>query len=199
MNESRFYTTGEVASLCGVTLRTVINWIKKGWLIAHQLPGSRGDNRIRHDHLIIFMTNHKLPIPEVLIGSSLVSHLHGGLSSGGILVVDDDMPMAKAIVRCLRPLGKNITIAQDGFEAGLHYGLLQPNLMTLDLQMPKFDGFAVLKALQGKKIGKVLVISAMEDYQLEQALGLGADAVLAKPFDSTELIAIAEGMLNSIM
>ena len=59
----RSFTTGEVAYFCGVSFRTVIQWIKRGHLNAYQLPG-RGDNRIGVGDLLNFMEEYGMPIPE---------------------------------------------------------------------------------------------------------------------------------------
>ena len=61
--EKMAFTTGEVASYCGVNFRTVIRWIKRRQLNAYQLPG-RGDNRITRDDLVAFMKKYNIPIPR---------------------------------------------------------------------------------------------------------------------------------------
>ena len=58
-------TTGEVAHYCGVNFRTVLRWIKRGYLNAYQLPG-RGDHRIPVDGFLLFLEKHKIPVPEDL-------------------------------------------------------------------------------------------------------------------------------------
>ncbi len=184
-------TTGEVAKLCGVTLRTVINWIQRGHLSAYKLPGTRGDNRITRADLLAFMTQNNMPIPEDLTEST------AKVDRESILVVDDDELMANAIARALRATGKRIMVSHSGFEAGLIYAEQRPYLMTLDLQMPRIDGFAVLRSLEGRKHGKILVISAMEDHHLQRALTMGADAILAKPFDNIELVRQVEALSPS--
>ncbi|WP_045857225.1 response regulator [Teredinibacter purpureus] len=175
------YTSGEVAKLCGVTLRTVLNWIGKGLLKAYKLPGRRGDNRIRRPDLIAFMTSHGMPVPE---------EVGGGIRRA--LIVDDELAMAKSIQRILRGKGFSTEIANDGFSAGLAYGELQPSLMTLDLQMPQVDGFQVLNQLADKKCGKIIVISGLGKEDLQRTLTLGADAALQKPFENTCL----EGLVD---
>ena len=63
--EKRTLTTGEIAHYCGVNFRTVIRWIKRGYLNAFQLPG-RGDNRVEMRDFLAFLERHNLPIPEEL-------------------------------------------------------------------------------------------------------------------------------------
>ncbi len=175
---AQFYTSGEAAKLCGVSLRTVLNWIKAGRLHAHKLPGTRGDNRIAPSDLLAFMQGHHLPVPEELTP----------IGKPTILVVDDDKAMARSIKRALYNQGLEVHMAHDGFEAGVLFEKIKPTLMTLDLQMPKMDGFEVLKHLEARVHTKILVVSAMESHYLERALTQGADDILSKPFDNQELI-----------
>jgi len=61
--DKRTLTTGEIARYCGVNFRTVIRWIKRGYLNAFQLPG-RGDNRVEVEDFLIFLKKNNIPIPE---------------------------------------------------------------------------------------------------------------------------------------
>ncbi|SMF54542.1 DNA binding domain-containing protein, excisionase family [Alteromonadaceae bacterium Bs31] len=179
MDNKRLYTSGEVAKACGVTLRTVLNWIAKGLLKAHRLPGARGDARILKSDLVDFMREHQMPIPVELETSERKA-----------LIVDDERAMANSIQRVLRSLGFKTLVASDGFSAGLLYAQEKPQLMTLDLQMPKLNGMEVLQRIQHQKSGRILVISGMDATLLQATLELGADAYLAKPFDNEELEAL---------
>lgn len=183
MKGDDFFTTGEVAALCGVTLRTVINWINKDYLISHKLPGTRGDNRIPKESLVSFMLKNGMPLPKEL----LISDKNTTVDNNLVLVVDDDIGMAKSIARILRQLGKNTLIANNGFEAGVLYAEKHPFLMTLDIQMPKIDGFSVLQSLRQRKIGKILVISAVDKSLQDRAFSYGADEFLEKPFHIDDL------------
>ena len=58
-------TTGEIAQYCGVNFRTVIRWIKRGYLDAYQLPG-RGDNRVKIIDFIDFLDRFNMPVPDDL-------------------------------------------------------------------------------------------------------------------------------------
>ena len=58
----RMLTTGDIARHCDVTPRTVIRWIQRGHLKAHQLPG-RGDNRVDPTDFLQFLEVNALPIP----------------------------------------------------------------------------------------------------------------------------------------
>lgn len=190
-NSSKVYTTGEVAELCGVTHRTVVNWIQRGEIESYKLPGRRGDNRITESSVIRFMQVNGLPIPDDLTTDPKSEPQRAGID---VLVVDDEVPMAKAISRLFKSKGYRTACAHDGFEAGTLFAQHSPRLVTLDLQMPRMDGLSVLPRIKAKGT-KVIVVSAAESSLLEQAKTLGADMIVSKPFDNDELLRIASDFL----
>lgn len=172
-------TTGEVAQRCGVSQRTVIRWIERNELKAYQLPG-RGDYRITTAEFARFIDTYRMP------GNSGQQAI-----SKRVLIVDDERPMAQAIQRVLRQAGFETAIASNGFEAGSLCYTFQPSLMTLDLRMHGLDGIDVLRFLQTAYLPsplKVLVVSADTGPRLAEALQLGAQAVVKKPFSNDELL-----------
>jgi len=109
-----------------------------------------------------------------------------------ILVVDDDPDMRDAITIILESQGYQIVTAQDGVEALANLKAEKPDLMMLDLLMPKMDGFAVLKELQDARWSKyreipILILSSVREeasrrrYELETALTLEVDDYVEKP------------------
>lgn len=177
--EKQPLTTGEIAKYCGVNFRTVIRWIKQGHLKAYRLPG-RGDNRVEVQDFLNFLKVHEMPIPE-----EFQEHSHR------VLIVEDDPPMARNMQRVLRRNGFDTEIASDGFSAGALVEIFSPAVMTLDLKMPGLGGLEVLKFVRSKenlRHIKVLVVSAMPQKELDDALKAGADDVLEKPFKNEKLI-----------
>jgi two-component system chemotaxis response regulator CheB len=101
-----------------------------------------------------------------------------------VLVIDDSAFSRQTITRMLRtsPLVEVVGVARDGEEA-IHKTLeLQPDLITLDLEMPRMDGFTFLRLIMAKRPTPVMVISgrAGED-DVFKALDLGAVDFIAKP------------------
>ena len=181
-------TTGEIASICDVNLRTVIRWIERGELKGFKLPG-RGNNRVTQEDFVTFLKNHKMPIPAELLDDG---HNH-------ILIVDDELPFSKSIQRVLRGAGYETSIANDGFSAGSQLSALKPALMTLDLSMPGLDGFDVIRFVRHSAIissTRILVVSALNEQELSKALECGADAYLQKPFANSELLASVEMLMG---
>lgn len=183
------FTTGEVAEFCGVNFRTVIRWIKNGELESYKLPG-RGDNRIPRQEVMRFLEASKIPIPDDLLGEEQSGPPH-------ILIVEDEESVANAISRLLVRKGYKVTIAQDGFKAGVILAAEKPNLMTVDLRMPMLDGIGVLKHIRDHDLRiPVLVVSAGTKDEFDQAVKLGAKATLSKPFENSELLEIIDDLLE---
>lgn len=176
-------TTGEAARICGVNFRTVLRWIDRGLLPAYKLPG-RGDRRVLSAELHRFMQANGIPgraVPSVL--------------PRRILITDDDSAMARAIERVLQRADFETLIASNGFEAGAMLPKFKPGILTLDLRMPGIDGLDVLRFLQKTDLGaplKTLVVSADTEARLQQALTLGAQGFIRKPFSNDELVAAIE-------
>ena len=172
-------TTGEIADYCGVNFRTVIRWIKRGHLKAYQLPG-RGDNRVEIRDFVNFLRENSMPIPDDFRKYSM-----------RVLIVDDDTSMAKNIQRVLHRAGFETEIALAGFQAGTLAESFTPSVMTLDLKMPGLSGLEVIRFARSKdnlKHIKIVVVSAMPQQDLDEALSAGADCVLEKPFNNDELV-----------
>ena len=116
-----------------------------------------------------------------------------------ILVVDDDPDMRDALTIILESQDYEIVTAQDGLEALATLKAEKPDLMLLDLLMPKMDGFAVLKELQDEKWDEcrnipILVLSSVREeasrrrYELETALELKVDDYVEKPVSPDVLL-----------
>jgi len=110
-----------------------------------------------------------------------------------ILVVDDDPDILDALTMILESRGYYVTTAQDGIEALAKLEAEKPDLMILDLLMPKMDGFAVYKELQDPKWAKhkdmpILILTSVREeasrrrYELETGVELDIDDYVEKPF-----------------
>jgi excisionase family DNA binding protein len=171
--EKRFLTTGEVARYCAVSHLTVTNWIRAGKLFASRTPG--GHNRIRREDLLRFLIDHNFPVPQEL-----------AKEGKQILVVDDEHALAEIMAQALQEEGYQVSVAFDGYEAGLKMATLRPDLLVLDLIMPGLDGFSICQRVKANQEGKLTKIIAMTGFvqegNLAKALECGADLCLAKPF-----------------
>ncbi|HIP92144.1 MAG TPA: response regulator [Thermotoga sp.] len=109
-----------------------------------------------------------------------------------ILLVDDSDVLRKITSFNLKKQGYEVVEARDGIEALEKLEELKPDLMILDIMMPRLDGFNVLKKMQENDEWKdipVIVLTAKggeEDEEL--ALSLGAKKVMTKPFSPIQLL-----------
>lgn len=117
-----------------------------------------------------------------------------------VLVIDGELSYRNAIRRVLFDAGYQLDFAADGFQAGVKILSSKPDLITLDLSMPGLDGFEVLKFIREQPelaAVRILVISALELAELEKARPLGADALLAKPFENEQLLQLVQQLLHT--
>ncbi len=119
--------------------------------------------------------------------------------AGKILVVDDDPDILDAVAMILESQGYEVVTARDGIEGLATLKAEQPDLMILDLLMPKMDGFAVCKELQDPKWSEhkdtpiLILTSVREDasrrrYELETGRLLDVDDYLEKPMSPDVLL-----------
>jgi len=201
VTNKRALTTGEIAKYCSVNFRTVIRWIEKGYLSAYKLPG-RGDNRVTVEEFLRFLESNNMPVPESLLSETTVANTKAEElvdASRKVLVVEDEANMAKAIQRALIRSGYVVELAASGVEAGIKLANFQPDLVTLDLNMPGMSGLEVLQYMNSNEaysVVKVLLVSAAGKAELIRGMSSGADAVLEKPFQNEELLSAVNELLS---
>ncbi len=107
-----------------------------------------------------------------------------------VLVVDDDVPLARALDINLRAHGYDVSVSHDGHSALYKFAHLHPQVVILDLGLPDLDGLEVLAGIRGWSTVPVLVLSARSTSgEKIQALDAGADDYMVKPFGMAELVA----------
>ena len=119
-----------------------------------------------------------------------------------ILVVDDAYPMARALSYLLTRNGYQCRIARDGIGALESMAEEKPDLIFLDLQMPRMDGIETcrrIRADQNLRDIYVNVLTAMgEDEDISRALEAGADECMAKPFSPGHLLNRVHSILEPV-
>jgi CheY-like chemotaxis protein len=116
-----------------------------------------------------------------------------------ILIVDDYADNRELLRLMLEGIGHQVSEAADGYE-GLEKAKAEtPDLILIDLSMPKLDGWEVLKELRahdGTRHIPCVVVTAFAEGERERALAHGFDGYLPKPFRRTELIEAVERLLT---
>lgn len=116
---------------------------------------------------------------------------------GRILVVDDEPQFAGVVELMLRQEGFDVDLANDGLDGLRKAFENKPDLILLDIMMPRMDGWELCRRLRDVSNTPIVVISARgREADIVKALELGADDYLVKPFGATELIARMYALLR---
>lgn len=181
------FTTHDIARFCGVYPSSVVNWINSGKLKAFQTAG--GHHRVTKEELLAFMRQLEVPIPVEVAGRAR------------ILIVDDDEEFARAAKRAFAPYSDRYEAVTcgDGVDALIRIGQTPPDLVILDMVMPKMDGLQVCKVLRARpetRRIKIIAVSgkklAVSEKKLEET---GIDAFFRKPLDISDLLQKAVALL----
>ena len=114
-----------------------------------------------------------------------------------VLVVDDDRALADVVAFTLRREGFQIIQAYDGEAALQRWNEELPDLVVLDVNLPRLDGFTVCQRIREKSDTPILMLTVRgEEDDVVQGLGLGADDYVTKPFSPRQLVARAQAVLR---
>jgi CheY-like chemotaxis protein len=115
-----------------------------------------------------------------------------------VLVVDDSDEVRDLIRVNLELEGYDVRTCDDGAQALAELGAWLPDVVTLDVVMPRMDGFATLAAIRADPrtagLPVVMVTGRAQAADREQGTALGADAFLSKPFEPADLVATVSGL-----
>jgi len=107
-----------------------------------------------------------------------------------ILLVDDELPIQRALAPLLRSRGYDVQIASSGADALNAITVRSPDLMVLDLGLPDLEGAEVCRRVRTSSAMPIIVLTARgADTDKVEALDLGADDYVTKPFSPEELLA----------
>lgn len=109
-----------------------------------------------------------------------------------VLIVDDEPNIVLSLEFLMNQQGYETRVARDGDEALAEVEGFRPDLVLLDVMLPRRDGFEVCQRLRadGWSELKILMLTAKgRDVEIEKGLALGADGYVTKPFSTAELVA----------
>ena len=185
----RTYTTHDIAKVCDVYPSSVVNWISSGRLKAYSTPG--GHNRVTREDLIAFLEELGVPLPKKL-----------AVRETRIMVVDDDVEVTRVIQRAFARCGEDIevTVCHSGMEALIRIGQSPPDLVILDIVMPRMDGLQLCRVLKSQpetKGIKIIAISGKKPpFNEKRPQEAKIDAFFRKPLDLIELLAASGELLG---
>ena len=178
------YTTGDIAKYCHTTITQVNRWIQRGEIKSFKIPG--GHNRITVEEFKNFIERYDIPISE---------EIQQKVRKTRILIADDDTTFVDLFSELLKAnfTDVEIEVAYDGYEALIKTGDIKPDILILDMRMPKIDGLEVCRRLrQDTTIDQDIIILALtghsEAYDRNEVLTSGANEYLIKSMDIDNLI-----------
>lgn len=124
-----------------------------------------------------------------------------GHPRGSVLVVDDEETIAEVVARYLERAGYATSVAHDGERAIELAGRSRPDLVVLDVMLPRIDGIEVLRRLRADRTDPpavILLTARGEESDRIAGLQLGADDYVVKPFSPGELVARVDAVLRRI-
>lgn len=108
-----------------------------------------------------------------------------------VLIVDDEPNIVTSLTFLMKKSGFETSVARDGDEALAEVERYKPDLVLLDVMMPKRDGFEVCQMLRaaGQTQLKIILLTAKgRETEVAKGLAIGADAYVTKPFSTRELV-----------
>jgi excisionase family DNA binding protein len=178
-SESDWLTLGQAAKYLGVAQSTIRKWSDGGRLLAFYTPG--GHRRYRRSDLDAFLAQS---------GGGAAPRTRGGRRL--ILIVDDDDRLREFVRVNLEMEGYSVREAADAEQGLAALEEEPPDLILLDVMMPKVDGWEMLRRVQERHgVGSIPVImfsGKVEEEAMRDAASRGAQGFIGKPFNPQQLI-----------
>ena len=116
-----------------------------------------------------------------------------------VLLIEDDSPVRELLRAYFEAKGHTVSAAADGVEGLKAFSADLPELVLLDVGLPRLDGWAVLEAIRASSAVPVVLLTALDDTEdVVKGLAMGADDYLTKPFDVRELDARVQAILRRL-
>ncbi len=116
-----------------------------------------------------------------------------------VLLIEDDESIQELLRVYFEAKGHAVSAAADGVEGLKTFNAALPELVLLDVGLPKLDGWAVLQAIRASSSVPVVLLTALDDTEdVVRGLAMGADDYLTKPFDVRELDARVQAILRRL-
>jgi len=117
-----------------------------------------------------------------------------------VMVVDDSLTVRRVTQRLLERSGYEVMLAKDGVDALRQLQDVRPDVMLVDIEMPRMDGFDLTRHVRGTELTRslpiVMITSRTADKHRRMALELGVNAYLGKPYQDDELLTLINGYVK---
>jgi two-component system OmpR family response regulator len=180
---------GLVARICRVSKKTVLNWIYKDALKAFTTFG--GHYRIWPGDLKDFLVKAGIDVPFQYVDERKTT----------FLIVDDDSIYSNLLKEslCSRFPSADVVMTDDGYEALLLIGERKPQLLLLDLRMPKIDGLQVLELLRQRNKDHSMKVVILSAYLDEETRGRLREQAVDQAWDKSENLNLMLGSIEKML
>jgi twitching motility two-component system response regulator PilH len=117
-----------------------------------------------------------------------------------VLVVEDSLPQREMITELLRGIGLTVTVASDGMEALEQMQSQRPDMVVLDIVMPRMNGYELCRRIKAdpstQNVPVVMCSSKGEEFDRYWGMKQGADAYITKPFRPADMISTVKQLLR---
>lgn len=118
-----------------------------------------------------------------------------------VLIVEDSMTQRQMISELLEGSGLKVSVASDGVEALEHLETISPDIVVMDIVMPRMNGYELCRRIKSdpktQNVPVVMCSSKGEEFDRYWGMKQGADAYIAKPFQPIELIGTVKQLLRA--
>jgi DNA-binding response OmpR family regulator len=119
--------------------------------------------------------------------------------SARILIVDDEPNIVLSLEFLMEQAGFEVAVAEDGEAALAQLAAFRPDLVLLDIMLPRLNGYEVCQRMRAhpdwSRIKVVMLSAKGRELEVSKGLALGADAYVTKPFSTRELMALVQRLL----
>jgi DNA-binding response OmpR family regulator len=117
-----------------------------------------------------------------------------------VLIVDDEEYIVTSLEYVMKNAGYEVAVAYDGEQAMAKVTELVPDLLILDVMMPKLDGFEVCEKIRANPLWQsiriVMLTAKGRDSERDKGISMGADAYMTKPFSTRDILKRVEELLG---
>ena len=148
----------QIGKMLHVSRQAVNQWIDKGYIPSYRTPG--GHRRVRREDLILFLKERKIPIPEILQQTIMAEQ---GVTDFQVMLVDNDEDFLRLFRHAIEEKlpAAEIVAFNNGYDALVAIGRRKPNLLVLDVKMPKIDGTELCRRLNANPLTQNLPIMVL--------------------------------------
>jgi chemosensory pili system protein ChpA (sensor histidine kinase/response regulator) len=138
------------------------------------------------------VTEAIIPTPAALTSTTVRAPSAATAAAAAVMVVDDSLTVRKISGRLLARHGYHVLTAKDGVDALEQLADVMPDVMLLDIEMPRMDGFDLARNIRGDKrlkhIPLIMITSRTADKHRQLAMDIGVNHYLGKPYDEDDLL-----------